>query len=151
MWHYAGTFDVQDVNISRIDEPSGTIDVTCHFALGSRVKGCVIVIESDTNSTDCEIFATKNEDLNLRAIATFRLPKGTHKLVVLDDKKENPAYISTITIPNSSVTGTGVYVRMTTMYTHNSTGFKLFLQNVRLWLTIKLHLKHHRTMWHVSL
>ena len=64
------------------------------------------MIESDANGTNCEIFATKNEDLDLRAVATLRLPKGTHKLMILDDKNEKPAYVSTITIPNSSVTGT---------------------------------------------
>ena len=48
-----GTFDVQDVVIR---EKSSGHEIMCHFAPGSKVKGCRIVIISERR--DCELHTT---------------------------------------------------------------------------------------------
>ena len=86
-------------------------DITCHFALGSLVKGCRIFLSTKDGelvkgiSNYCEYTATREEGSTEGTISVI-LPRGEYTVVVYDDEDvevENPAYNTTITISYSSV------------------------------------------------
>ena len=106
---FPGTFDVQTVEITPQNDEKEFTDITCHFALGSLVKGCRIVIfttggEVDKEMNDyCEYTATREEGSTEGTISVI-LPRGEYTVVVYDDEDvevKNPAYNTTITISSS--------------------------------------------------
>ena len=109
----SGTFDVQTVEITPQNDVKEFTDITCHFALGSLVKGCRIVISVDIDDhqrkcidiKQCEYTATREEGSTEGTISVM-LPRGECTVAVYDDEDaeiDNPAYSTTITISSSSV------------------------------------------------
>ena len=116
MWSFficSGTFDVQTVEITPQNDVKEFTDITCHFALGSLIKGCIIVISVDVDDNkkkfnidinQCEYTAAR-EDSTEGTISVI-LPRGEYTVVVYDDDDamvDNPAYNTTLTIYASSV------------------------------------------------
>ena len=108
---FSGTFDVQTVEITPQNDVKEFTDITCHFALGSLVTGCRIVLSTKDGelvkgiNDYCEYTATREEGSTEGTISVI-LPRGEYTVVVYDDEDaevENPAYNTTITISNSSV------------------------------------------------
>ena len=112
---FSGTFDVQSVKITPQNDVKEFTDITCHFAMGSLVKGCRIVISVDVDDNNrkhidikqCEYTATREEGSTEGTISVI-LPRGEYTVVVYDDDDDdamvdNPAYNTTITISTSSV------------------------------------------------
>ena len=114
---WIGTFDVQTVEITPQNDVKELTDITCHFALGTLVKGCKIIISVDENDysigeldiDQCahEYIATREEGSTEGTISVM-LPRGEYSVTVYDDEDvevENPAYTynTTITISNSSL------------------------------------------------
>ena len=106
----SGTFDVQTVEITPQNDVKEFTDITCHFALGSLVKGCRIIIslkdgEFDKGMNDyCEYTATREEGSTEETISVM-LPRGEYTVIVYDDEDagvENPAFNTTIIISSSS-------------------------------------------------
>ena len=101
-----GTFDVQTVEITPQNDVKEFTDITCHFALGSLVRGCRIIISNNRRSDmQCEYAVTREEGSTEGTISVM-LPIGEHTVIVYDDEDidvENPAYNCTITITNSSL------------------------------------------------
>lgn len=125
-----GTFDVQTVEIKPQNDGKEFTDITCHFALGSLVKACRIVIsvkasemdqkisvkasELDTKMNDyCEYTATREEGSTEGTISVV-LPRGEYAIVTYDDEDidiESPAHYSTIIISSSSmIQPSGIYI-----------------------------------------
>ena len=105
IYHFLGTFDVQTVEITPQNDVKEFIDITCHFAPGSLVKGCRIIISENRSDIQCEYTATREEGSTEGTISVI-LPRGEYTVVVYDDEDvdvENPAYNTTITITNSSL------------------------------------------------
>ena len=114
--HFPGTLDVQTVEITPQNDVKEFTDITCHFAPGSLVKGCRIVISVTGGEVDkdyCEYFATREEGSTEGTISVV-LPRGEYTVVVYDDEDaevKNPAYNTTITISSSSsIQFSGKYV-----------------------------------------
>ena len=110
MIHFPGTFDVQTVEITPQNDVKEFTNITCHFALGSLVRRCKIIIlvdvERKSNIEQCEYTATREEGSAEGTISVI-LPRGVYTVVVYDDEDvdgENPAINTTITISSSSVT-----------------------------------------------
>ena len=106
IYHILGTFDVQTVEIVPQNDVKEFTDITCHFALGSLVRGCRIIISENRRSgMQFEYIATREEGSTEGTISVM-LPRGEYTVVVYDDEDidvKNPAYNCTITITNSSV------------------------------------------------
>ena len=115
--HFPGTFDVQTVEITPQDDVKEFTDITCHFALGSQVKGCIIVMSVDVDDHEKKRIAELNidqcvheytatrEDGSTEATITVMLPRGEYTVEVYDEEDaevENPAYSTTVTISSSS-------------------------------------------------
>ena len=108
MFIASGTFDVQSVDITW--ESDEYINITCHFAQGSLIRGCIIVtitqIADGGRHKSCELIATREEG-HLEALIQVVLPAGQYIVVVYDDEEvavRNAAYITTLMISNSSLT-----------------------------------------------
>ena len=87
------------------DQDGSVVHITCHFALGSQIKGCIIIIFNELNLEQCEYTATREEGSTEGTISVM-LPRGEYTVVVYDDEDvevKNPAYNSTIKISGTSV------------------------------------------------
>ena len=90
------------------DQDGSVIHITCHFALGSQINGCIIIISKKSKELDkdyCEYTAIREEGSTEGTISVI-LPRGEYTVVVYDDedaKAKNPAYNSTITISGTSI------------------------------------------------
>ena len=105
--YFSGTFDVQTVEITPQNDVKEFTDITCHFALGSLVKRCRIIIkdrELDKGiSNYCDYTAAREEGSTEGTISVM-LPRGEYTVLVYDDEDvevANPAYNTTITISTS--------------------------------------------------
>jgi hypothetical protein len=103
------TFDVQSVDITRVSDLEGFINITCRFAQGSLVKGCRIIIISQTaddgTNAICEYIATREEGSS-EALIQVILPAGHYRVEVYDDEDvdvQNVAYNTTLTVTSSSL------------------------------------------------
>lgn len=82
--------------------------ITCHFALGSHVKGCIIILSKtidELGNDYCEYTAIRKEG-STEGTVNVILPRGEYKLLVYDDEDveaKNSAYNSTITISGTSM------------------------------------------------
>ena len=94
-----GTFDVQDVVIR--EKSSGQYEITCHFAPGSKVKSCRVVIIPERRDCELHTTATRQEGAG-DAVVNVTLPAGEYSVVVYDDElvtEENPAFNTTLSVP----------------------------------------------------
>ena len=110
MFLFPGTFDVQSVNITRDSELEGYISITCHFAQGSLIKGCRIIISQTADNGANEIckymYIAIREEGRSEALIQVTLPAGNYTVVVYDDEDvaiQNAAYNTTITVTSSSL------------------------------------------------
>ena len=97
------------MDITRVSDLEGFINITCHFAQGSVIKGCKIIIISQTadNGTNktCEYIATREEG-SLEALIQVILPAGHYRVEVYDDEDmavRNFAYNNTLNIASLSM------------------------------------------------
>ena len=85
----SGTFEVQTVEITPQNDVKEFTDITCHFALGSLVKRCRIIIsikdgELDKGTNDyCEYTATREEG-STEGTISIMLPRGEYTVVAYD-------------------------------------------------------------------
>ena len=93
------------------NQPSGYIDITCHFAEGSNAKGCRITairVQEYNTSTTCEFIAYREEED--KATVTVVLPNEKYTLLVHDyetGSNNNPAFTTTLSLEGSAqVSGT---------------------------------------------
>ena len=90
------------------DQDGSVIHITCHFALGSQIKGCIIIISKNIDGLDkdyCEYTAAREEGSTEGTISVM-LPRGEYTVVVYDDEDaevKNPAYNSTLKISGTSM------------------------------------------------
>ena len=89
------------------------MDVVCYFASGSQAKGCkisAILVKGHKELLNCEQIVTRKREKSVSI--SIALPEGEYKLLVYDveavsnDELPNPAFLTHITVENSSVTGT---------------------------------------------
>ena len=103
---FPGTFDVQSVDITRSSERDEYLNVTCHFAQGSLIKGCRIIITANNGTNmSCEFIAVREEGSS-EALIRVILPAGNYIVLVYDDEDvavQNVAYYTSLTIPSSSL------------------------------------------------
>ena len=103
---FPGTFDIQSVDIARDNELEEYINITCHFAQGSLIKGCRVVITADDKTYEkCELTATREEGSS-EALTQVTLPAGYYTVVVCNDEEkvvQNIAHNTTLTVSTSSV------------------------------------------------
>ena len=100
----SGTFDVQSVDITRVSDLEGFINITCHFAQGSLIKGCKIIISRTAGDKICEYIATREEGSS-EALIQVILPAGHYRVEVYDDEDvavKNAAYNTTLMFFKSS-------------------------------------------------
>ena len=97
------------MSITHLSDQDGSVShITCHFALGSQIKGCIIIIFKNIDGLDkdyCEYTATREEGSTEGTISVM-LPRGEYTVVVYDDEDaefKTPAYNSTITISGTSI------------------------------------------------
>ena len=107
-YSFSGTFDVQNVTIMRDSELEEYIYITCHFAQGSLITGCRIIIISQTADDGvheiCEYIATREEG-STEALIRVTLPAGHYTIAIYDDEDvavQNAAYNTTLTVTSSS-------------------------------------------------
>ena len=106
IYHILGTFDVQTVEIVPQNDVMEFTNITCHFALGSPVKGCRIIISENRRSDMQFEYTATREEGSTEGTISVMLPRGQYTVIVYDDEDidvKNPAYNCTITITNSSV------------------------------------------------
>ena len=99
------------MDVTQQSDPDEYTDITCHFAQGSQIKGCRIIISQNIDklnqgrNENCEFTANREGDSTETMISVV-LQKGNYTVVVYDDEDavvENPAYTTTITISSSSL------------------------------------------------
>jgi hypothetical protein len=95
------TFDVQSVALK---EYSGYVHITCHFAVGSKLKECKIVLRSHeamNQGIDSRyVYTARRIAGSLEAAAVIVLPNGNYTVDVFDNDNETeyPAYSTELTI-----------------------------------------------------
>ena len=96
------------MDITRVSELEGLINITCHIAQGSLIKGCRIIIISQTTDDGtnaiCEYIATREEGSS-EALIQVILPVGHYRVEVYDNEDvavQNFAYNTTLTVTSSS-------------------------------------------------
>ena len=114
---FSGTFDVQYVSVTSHGMDAGYVDVVCYFASGSLAKGCkinAILVKGHKELLTCEQIVTRKREKSVSV--SIALPEGEYKLLVSDveavsnDELPNPAFLTQITVENSSVTGIYMYI-----------------------------------------
>ena len=94
-----GTFDVQSVTIK---EYSGYVHITCHFAVGSKLKECKIVLRSheamNQGRDSRHVYTASGIAGSLEAATVIVLPNGNYTVDVFDNETEYPAYSTELTI-----------------------------------------------------
>ena len=97
------------MDITRVSDLEGLINITCHFAQGSLIKGCRIIIISQTaddgTNAICEYIATREEGSS-EALIQVILSAGHYRVEVYDDEDvdvQNAAYNTTLTVTSSSL------------------------------------------------
>ncbi|CAI7999331.1 hypothetical protein GBAR_LOCUS2685, partial [Geodia barretti] len=93
------TFDVQSVTIK---EYSGYVHITCHFAVGSKLKECKIVLRSheamNQGRDSRHVYTASRIAGSLEAATVIVLPNGNYTVDVFDNETEYPAYSTELTI-----------------------------------------------------
>ena len=81
-------------------------EMTCYFAVGSKARGCRIVVIHEDNG-ECELNVTRPEGSG-EAVMKVTLPTGQYSLLVYDDDYDdqetvNPAFNTTLSVYGDSV------------------------------------------------
>ena len=118
-----GTFNVQSVTIK---EYSGYVHITCHFAVGSKLKECKIVLRSheamNQGRDSRHVYTASRIAGNLEAATVIVLPNGNYTVDVFDNDNETeyPAYSTELTISYSQLKDiTGIYFLAQKLPTQN--------------------------------
>jgi hypothetical protein len=98
------TFNVQSVTVK---EYSGYVHITCHFAVGSKLKECKIVLRSheamNQGRDSRHVYTASRIAGNLEAATVIVLPNGNYTVDVFDNDTEYPAYSTELTISYSQL------------------------------------------------
>ena len=100
-----GTFDVQNVDVMM--KNNGEYEILCHFATGSRARGCRVVLINKQNGREDECSALRS-DGNGEAVVIATLPEGEYTVLVYDDEddeligQQNPAYNTSVSLTSSN-------------------------------------------------
>jgi hypothetical protein len=87
-----------------LKEYSGYVHITCHFAVGSKLKECKIVLRSHeamNQGIDSRyVYTARRIAGSLEAAAVIVLPNGNYTVDVFDNDNETeyPAYSTELTI-----------------------------------------------------